>query len=142
MVVVPSLEDAPVELVNRVIERQTLTGFLDAVRAGEGRALVLSGDAGLGKTALLDDMAANARGFRVLRVSGVQSEMELAFAGLHQLCSRFWSEWRRCPNHSSWPCGPRSGWRRVRHRRDSWSGRPSSACCRRSPESSAAVRAR
>ncbi|GAA2419057.1 ATP-binding protein [Nonomuraea africana] len=83
----PSLEDAPVELVNRVSERETLTELLRAIRAGEGRALVLSGDAGLGKTALLDDMAARAREFRVLRVSGMQSEMELAFAGLHQLCS-------------------------------------------------------
>ncbi|WP_431900429.1 ATP-binding protein [Nonomuraea sp. bgisy101] len=81
-----SLEGAPVELINRFSERELLTGFLAAVRAGEGRALVLSGDAGLGKTALLDDMAANALGLRVLRVSGMQSEMELAFAGLHQLC--------------------------------------------------------
>ncbi|MBB6551649.1 ATP-binding protein [Nonomuraea rubra] len=82
----PSLQDAPVELVNRVVEREALTGFLEAVRTGEGRALVLSGDAGLGKTALLNDVAAQARGFSVLRVSGMQSEMELAFAGLHQLC--------------------------------------------------------
>ncbi|GAA4966531.1 DNA-binding CsgD family transcriptional regulator [Nonomuraea thailandensis] len=82
----PSLEGAPAELVNRIGERETLLGFLQAVREGKGRALVLSGDAGIGKTALLDDMAARARGFRVLRVSGMQSEMELAFAGLHQLC--------------------------------------------------------
>ncbi|MBB5773978.1 ATP-binding protein [Nonomuraea jabiensis] len=82
----PSLKGAPAGLVNRIGERETLLGFLNAVREGKGRALVLSGDAGLGKTALLDDMAARARGFRVLRVSGMQSEMELAFAGLHQLC--------------------------------------------------------
>ncbi|UBU10301.1 ATP-binding protein [Nonomuraea gerenzanensis] len=83
----PGLEQAPTELVNRVSEREALIGFLKAVREGTGRALVLSGDAGLGKTALLDDMTARAHGFRVLRVSGMQSEMELAFAGLHQLCS-------------------------------------------------------
>jgi DNA-binding CsgD family transcriptional regulator len=62
-----------------------LDAFLDAVRAGEGRALVLRGEAGVGKTALLEYLAARASGCRVLRVAGVQSEMELAFAGLHQL---------------------------------------------------------
>jgi DNA-binding CsgD family transcriptional regulator len=57
------------------------------VRAGEGRALVVRGEPGVGKTALLDYLAGRASGCRVVRAAGVQSEMELAFAGLHQLCA-------------------------------------------------------
>jgi predicted ATPase len=57
------------------------------VRAGESRVLVVHGEPGVGKTALLEYLADRAAGCRVLRVAGVQSEMELAFAGLHQLCA-------------------------------------------------------
>jgi hypothetical protein len=56
------------------------------VRAGEGQALVVRGEPGVGKTLLLDYLAGRAVGCRTVRVAGVQSEMELAFAGLHQLC--------------------------------------------------------
>src|SRR5262249_24162276 len=55
--------------------------------AGQGRVLVLHGEAGVGKTALLDYLQEQASGFRVARAMGVESEMELAFAGLHQLCT-------------------------------------------------------
>ncbi|ODR18555.1 LuxR family transcriptional regulator [Mycobacterium gordonae] len=55
-------------------------------RSGESQVLVLRGEAGIGKTALLDFAAQCAQGFRTARVSGVESEMELAFAALHQLC--------------------------------------------------------
>ena len=61
--------------------------LVDAVRSGDSQALVVRGDAGVGKTALLDFLAGQATGCRVLRVTGVQSEMELVFAGLHQLCT-------------------------------------------------------
>ncbi|MCW8382546.1 ATP-binding protein [Streptomyces justiciae] len=64
-----------------------LDGLMEAVRAGASRALVVRGEPGVGKTALLDYAAAQEHGFRVWRVSGVQSEMELAFSGLHQLCA-------------------------------------------------------
>ena len=57
------------------------------MRAGEGRALVVRGEPGVGKTVLLDYLAARAPGCLVVRAAGVQSEMELAFAGLHQLCA-------------------------------------------------------
>ena len=57
------------------------------MRAGEGRALVVRGEPGVGKTALLDYLAGRASGCLVARAAGVQSEMELAFAGLHQLCA-------------------------------------------------------
>ena len=63
-----------------------LDGQLRRVRAGESSVLVLRGEAGVGKTALLEYVADRASGCRILRVAGVESEMELAFAGLHQLC--------------------------------------------------------
>jgi DNA-binding CsgD family transcriptional regulator len=75
-------------LIGRRSECDALDRLLEAVRAGEGRALVVVGDTGVGKSALLDYVADRAAGFRVARVVGVQSEMELAFAGLHQLCVR------------------------------------------------------
>jgi DNA-binding CsgD family transcriptional regulator len=57
------------------------------VRAGEGQALVVRGEPGVGKTVLLDYLARRASASLVARAAGVQSEMELAFAGLHQLCA-------------------------------------------------------
>ena len=63
-----------------------LDRLLDAVRAGGSRALVVHGDPGAGKTALLEYLAGQAADCRVTRAAGVQSEMELAFAGLYQLC--------------------------------------------------------
>jgi DNA-binding CsgD family transcriptional regulator len=75
------------QLIDRAAERGTLDQFMAAVRAGDSQALVLSGEAGVGKSALLDYLAERASGCRVLRAAGVQSEMELPFAALHQLCS-------------------------------------------------------
>src|SRR5467141_4944938 len=73
------------ELVGRRSECEALDRLIEAVRAGESRALVLRGEPGVGKTALLEYLVEQAAGFRVVRAAGVQSEMELAFAGLHQL---------------------------------------------------------
>jgi hypothetical protein len=64
-----------------------ISGPLAGVRAGEGRALVVRGEPGVGKTVLLDYLVARASECLVARAAGVQSEMELAFAGLHQLCA-------------------------------------------------------
>ncbi len=72
-------------LTGRRSESEALDELVDAVRAGESRALVVRGEPGVGKTALLEYVAEQASGFRVVRAAGVQSEMELAFAGLHQL---------------------------------------------------------
>jgi len=72
-------------LRDRSREVSELTGLVAAVRAGESRVLVVCGEPGVGKTALLDYLAEEAQGCRVVRAAGVQSEMELAFAGLHQL---------------------------------------------------------
>jgi DNA-binding CsgD family transcriptional regulator len=79
-------EGRAIDLMDRHAEQARLVQLVDAVRGGESRALVVRGDAGVGKTALLDFLTGAAAGCRVLRVTGVQSEMELAFAGLHQLC--------------------------------------------------------
>ena len=74
-------------LTDRRSERQVLDRLVEAVRAGESRALVVCGDAGVGKTVLLDYLAGRAQECRVARAVGTQTEMELAFAGLHQLCA-------------------------------------------------------
>ena len=75
------------DLRGRRTERAALDRLLAEVRAGQSRVLVLRGEAGVGKTALLDYLHEQASGFRVARAVGVESEMELAFAGLHQLCT-------------------------------------------------------
>ena len=74
-------------LLGRRSERAALDGLVAAVRAGESRALVVQGEPGVGKSALLDYVAGQAAACRVVRATGVESEMELAFAGLHQLCA-------------------------------------------------------
>jgi DNA-binding CsgD family transcriptional regulator len=77
-----------VGLTGRQTECDVLDRLVEAVRdAGESRALVLHGEAGVGKTALLEYLAGHAPGCRVRRAAGAQAEMELAFSGLHQLCA-------------------------------------------------------
>src|ERR1700759_4074843 len=68
-------------------ECAVLDRLREGARAGRSGVLVLQGDAGVGKTALLDYAIGSASGMRVVRASGVESEMELAFAALHQLCA-------------------------------------------------------
>jgi hypothetical protein len=79
-------------------ERSALDRLLDAVRAGESRVLVLRGEAGVGKSALLDYLAERASGCRVARAAGAEYEMELAYAGLHQLCAPFLELRERLPD--------------------------------------------
>jgi DNA-binding CsgD family transcriptional regulator/tetratricopeptide (TPR) repeat protein len=74
-------------LPGRRSECAMLDRLVANVRAGESRVLVLRGEAGIGKTALLDHLGERASGCRIARAAGVESEMELAFAGLHQLCA-------------------------------------------------------
>ncbi len=68
-------------------ECAALDRLLSRIRVGESSVLVLRGDAGIGKTALLEYVAEHAGGCRVARAAGVQAEIELAFAGLHHLCA-------------------------------------------------------
>jgi hypothetical protein len=74
-------------LTGRRSECEKLDRLIEGVRAGESRALVVRGEPGMGKTALLDYVADHASGCSVARAAGVPSEMELAFAGVHQLCA-------------------------------------------------------
>src|SRR6476620_1452180 len=73
--------------VGRTTEREVLDGLLARVREGESEALVIRGEAGIGKTALLRYTARQASGFQVAQLTGVEGEMELPFAGVHQLCA-------------------------------------------------------
>ena len=84
-------------LLGRGSETKTLDRLLEAVRAGQSRALAIRGDPGVGKTALLEYVAEHATGCRVARAAGVQAEMELAFAGLHQLCAPMLDRLERLP---------------------------------------------
>jgi DNA-binding CsgD family transcriptional regulator len=84
-------------LSGRATERARLEQLLTAVRAGQSVALVLRGETGIGKTALLDYVAARSEGDRVLRALGVESEMELPFAALHQLCTPLLDGLERLP---------------------------------------------
>src|SRR5580693_8121393 len=74
-------------LLDRLPERAALSRLLEAARAGRSGVLVMGGEPGVGKTALLDWAVESAAGLRVVRVAGVESEMELAFAALQQLCA-------------------------------------------------------
>jgi DNA-binding CsgD family transcriptional regulator len=84
-------------LINRETERAVLDRFVAGVRAGEGQSLVVRGEPGVGKTVLLDYLARQSGGCRMVRAAGVQSEMELAFAGLHQLCGPLFGHAGRLP---------------------------------------------
>ena len=84
-------------LLGRRSETESLDRLLEAVRAGESRALAIRGDPGVGKTALLEYVVERAAGCRVARAAGVQAEMELAFAGLHQLCAPMLDRLERLP---------------------------------------------
>ena len=68
-----------------------------SVRTGHSRALVLRGEAGVGKSALLDYLVRHASGCTVARAAGIESEMELAYAGLQQLCAPFLDRLGRLP---------------------------------------------
>jgi hypothetical protein len=89
--------DRPPPFRGRTTERNHLDQLLDTVRAGESAALVVRGEAGIGKTALLDHCVRQASGFQIVRIAGMQSEMELPFAGLHQLCVPVLAQVERLP---------------------------------------------
>ncbi|MCX4510766.1 AAA family ATPase [Streptomyces sp. NBC_01619] len=83
---VPAIEN-PIGLRGRSQELAALERVLATAREGASAVLVLRGEAGMGKTALLDHAAGRADGFRTAVVAGVESEMELPYAGLQQLCA-------------------------------------------------------
>jgi DNA-binding CsgD family transcriptional regulator len=75
-----------------------LSGLVAAAKAGRSQILVLRGEAGIGKTALLQYLFDRAAGCRIGRAAGVESEMELAYAGVHQLCGPFMERKDRLPD--------------------------------------------
>ena len=95
----PERQGRATGLRDRLSERGALGRLIEAVRDGESRTLVVRGDSGVGKTVLLEHLAgqASGAGCRVARAVGVQSEMELAFAGLHQLCAPMLGRVERLP---------------------------------------------
>jgi DNA-binding CsgD family transcriptional regulator len=84
-------------LCGRTNECRLLDDLTSAVRRGESRSLVLRGEAGIGKTALLEYLIGSASDLTVTRAVGVESEMELAFASLHQLCAPLLDRVERLP---------------------------------------------
>jgi hypothetical protein len=97
MAIHPPTGGRAAELRGRRGECGVLGRCIEAVRAGESRALVVRGEPGVGKTALLGYVVEHASGCRVVRAAGVQSEMELAFAGLHQLLAPMLDRLERLP---------------------------------------------
>src|SRR3954447_3925609 len=75
--------------VDRRAEKQTLQYMLDRVRSGMSGALVLRGEPGVGKSALLDYAVDHAADLQILRMVAVESEMALGFAAVHQLLVPF-----------------------------------------------------
>jgi DNA-binding CsgD family transcriptional regulator len=86
-----------VMLLNRLAERTALGRLLEAARGGRSAVLLVQGEPGVGKTALLEDAVEAAAGFRVAWAIGVESEIELAFAALHQLCTPMTDRLERLP---------------------------------------------
>lgn len=85
-------------LQGRVSECERLDRLVEGARMGQSQALVIRGEAGIGKTALLDHLRERAAGCRIAQAVGVESEMELAFAGLHQLCAPMLGQLSRLPS--------------------------------------------
>jgi hypothetical protein len=90
-------DDLETRLRGRRSERVALDRVLDRARTGHSAVLVLCGEPGIGKTALLRYAESRASGFRVLRASGFESEMELPFAGLHQVCGPLLGQLEQLP---------------------------------------------
>ncbi len=84
-------------LLGRADECALLTDLVDDLRRGQSRSIVLRGAAGVGKTALLQHLVESATDLHVVRAVGVESEMELSFASLHQLCAPLLDQLERLP---------------------------------------------
>ncbi|MEU6216540.1 AAA family ATPase [Streptomyces sp. NPDC047022] len=90
--------DSQIALRGRDQELAALERALATARAGNSAVLVLRGEAGIGKTALLDHAVGQAVGFRTLAMAGIEWEMELPFASLHQLCAPVLGRLHRLPD--------------------------------------------
>jgi predicted ATPase len=90
-------------MLDRLAERAALDQLLSAARARQSSTLVLCGETGIGKTALLDYAIESASGFQVVLAVGVESEMELAYAALQQLCAPMLDHVDHLPSLSAMP---------------------------------------
>jgi hypothetical protein len=111
-------------------------GLLADVRAGLSRVLVVRGEPGIGKTALLGYAAETAQDFQVARAEGGESEMELAFAALHQLCGRMLGRLDRLPGPQREALGVAFGLRQGSAPDRFLVGLAVLGCCRRRPPAS------
>ena len=91
------------ELVGRQAEREILMQLVTSARSGQSRVLVVCGEAGVGKTALLDDLVTQASPWRIARAAGIEAEAECTFAALHRLCAVLQDRMERlpCPQRSA-----------------------------------------
>jgi hypothetical protein len=103
-------QQRPPAFRGRSREREALDRLLDAARGGRSSVLVIRGEAGVGKTALMRHAADRASGFRVVQIAGVESEMELPFAGCISSACRCSIASERSRNRSRTPCASRSAW--------------------------------
>jgi DNA-binding CsgD family transcriptional regulator len=88
----------PPVFLGRAGERAVLDRLLETVRGGHSAVLVIRGEAGIGKTALVRYAGRQAAGFRVAQIAGVEAEMELPFAGLHRLCAPMFTRLEALPD--------------------------------------------
>src|SRR3954454_10102355 len=88
-------------LLGRRRECEQITGLVAAAKAGRSQVLVLRGEAGIGKTALLEFLLDRVTGCLVARAAGVESELELAFAGLQELCSPYLARLEKLPGRQA-----------------------------------------
>src|SRR5690242_7602513 len=89
--------DGQAQLFGRHAECMVLDAVVAGARSGQSQVLVVRGEAGIGKTALLDYLETTATGCRISRSAGAEAEMELAYAGLHQVCGPFLDRLDRLP---------------------------------------------
>jgi predicted ATPase len=85
------------EATTRERQGSALDRLVESTRAGHGQAIVVRGEAGIGKTTLLECATQSASGFQVARIDGVEAEQELPFAGIHRLCARMLDRIDRLP---------------------------------------------
>jgi AAA ATPase domain len=115
-------------LRGRAGEWAALDALLSDVRGGRSRSLVLRGEAGIGKTALIECLIEAATDVTVLKAAGVESEMEFTHANLHQLCAPLLDRLGRLPAPQRDALRVVFGLSEGRHPRSSWSASRFSAC--------------
>ena len=109
-------------LLGRAQESAVIDQLLSNARSSGSGAIVIKGEAGIGKSALLDYAAQLASGMRVLRVSGVESEAEIAFGALHLLLHEQLALIDSLPTSRPPPCGQPLERREPAPRTGYWSG--------------------